>query len=161
MSQSEGRKTRWLSTISRENIFQHASRAPRRHFGGWIVLFVAFVLVFQHAALRAQSDKDKGKPSDTSRVRIEVTGGDENKPVPDASVYLKFVEDRKLLKDRTIEFNLKTNQEGIALSPEVPKGKILIQIAVPGWKTYGEYFELNQDEQTIQVHLVRPSTKWY
>ena len=70
-------------------------------------------------------------------------------------------EERKVLKDRAIEFNLKTNQEGVARSPEIPKGKILIQIVAPTWKTFGEYFDVNQDEQTIQIHLVRPTTKWY
>ena len=100
-------------------------------------------------------------PPTTCRVRIEVTGGDENKPVADASVYLKFSEERKVLKDRAIEFNLKTNQEGVARSPEIPKGKILIQIVAPTWKTFGEYYDVNQDEQTIQIHLVRPTTKWY
>jgi hypothetical protein len=130
---------------------------------GKFILLASALLLFSHAALRAQSDNDKGpeKPSTTCRVRIEVTGGDENKPVADASVYLKFSQERKVLKDRAIEFNLKTNQEGVARSPEIPKGKILIQIVASTWKTFGEYYEVNQDEQTIQIHLVRPTTKWY
>jgi hypothetical protein len=109
--------------------------------------------------LAAQSEKQAEKPADkykgNTRLRIEVTGGDTNKPVSEASVYLRFANDKKS------ELDLKTNQEGIARSPEIPKGKILIQIVAPGWKTYGEYHDVAETEQTIQIHLVRPTTKWY
>lgn len=137
--------------------------AVSKFSGKLFLLLASVVILFCVASVHAQSDKDKGsdKQSTTSRLRIELTGGDENKPVAEASVYLKFVEERKVLKDRKIEFNLKTNQEGVARSPEIPKGKILIQIVAPPWKTFGEYYEVNQDEQTIQIHLSRPATKWY
>ena len=113
-------------------------------------------------ALAAQSDKpaapDKPAVADkhaTSRLRIEVTGGDANKPVADASVYLRFPEKKK------DELDLKTNLEGVARSPEIRQGKVLIQIVAPGWKTYGEYHDANEPEQTIQIHLLRPTTHWY
>jgi hypothetical protein len=158
-----------LEALPQETIFRSNMRiCPRRRtarsaMGKFFLLVASVLILFCHAGLYAQSDKDKeaDKPSTTSRVRIEVTGGDENKPVADASVYLKFAEERKVLKDRTIEFNLKTNQEGVARSPEIPKGKILIQIVAPTWKTFGEWYQVNQDEQTIKIHLVRPTTKWY
>lgn len=108
----------------------------------------------------AQSDKppapDKHADKNaTSRLRIEVTGGDSNKPVADASVYLRFPEKKK------DELDLKTNQEGVARSPEIRQGKVLIQIVAPGWKTYGEYHDAIEAEQTIQIHLVKPTTHWY
>lgn len=108
----------------------------------------------------AQSDKPNApaKHADknaTSRLRIEVTGGDSNKPVADASIYLRFPKEKK------VELDLKTNQEGIARSPEIPQGKVLIQIVAPGWKTYGEYHDATDPEQTIQIHLDRPTTHWY
>jgi len=96
-----------------------------------------------------------------SRVRIELTGGADRKPIPEASVYLKFSKDAKSEKGKLIELNIKTNLEGIAQSPEIPQGKILIQIVADGWKTYGEWHEVTQDEQTIPIHLDRPTRKWY
>ena len=96
-----------------------------------------------------------------TRVRIELTGGANQKPIPDASVYLKFSKDAKSEKGKLIELNIKTNLEGIAQSPEIPQGKILIQIVAEGWKTYGEWHEVTQDEQTIPIHLDRPTSKWY
>ncbi len=106
---------------------------------------------------RAETQTQEG----TSRLRIEITGGDENKPVADASVYVKFTEERKLLKDRKFELNLKTNREGVARSPEIPQGRVLIQVVLPGWKTYGQWYEVNQTEQTIEIHLARPARRWY
>jgi hypothetical protein len=106
----------------------------------------------------AQSEKPAApaeKRNGTARLRIEVTGGDQHKPVSDASVYLRIAKDKKS------EMDLKTNQEGIARSPAIPQGRVLIQIVAPGWKTYGEYHDISESEQTIQIHLVRPTTRWY
>ena len=109
----------------------------------------------------AQSPQPEAKPSNstTTALRIELTGGEAKKPVVDASVYLKFTE-VKALRDKKIELNLKTNQSGVARSPEIPKGRVLIQIVAPGWKTFGQYYDISQDEQTIQINLERPSTRW-
>jgi hypothetical protein len=123
--------------------------------------FATLVLAVTLASAQAGKNDSKGNSKDSvSRLRIEVTGGDANKPVADASVYLKFSEDRKILKDKHFELDLKTNEEGVARSPEVPMGKLLIQIVAPGWKTYGEYFDINQSEQTVTIHLVRPVTPY-
>jgi hypothetical protein len=122
------------------------------------LLLAAFCLPAYAPALAAQSDKPPAAPekrNGTSRLRIEVTGGDQNKPVAEASVYLRFPKEKK------VELDLKTNQEGIARSPEIRQGKVLIQIVAPGWKTYGEYHDVSESEQTIQIHLVKPTTRWY
>jgi hypothetical protein len=96
-----------------------------------------------------------------SRLHIQITGGDDNKPVAEASVYIKFAKDHKSEKGKLTELNIKTNQEGIAQSPQIPQGKILIQVIAPGWKTYGEWHDIAQEEQNIEIHLVRPTTRWY
>jgi len=125
-----------------------------------ICLAVFAAVVFVPVLARAgQSDKpDKPAKPDknaTTRPRIEVTGGDSNKPVADASVYVRYPDDKK------VELDLKTNQEGVARSPEIRQGRILIQVVAPGWKTYGEYHDISETEPTIQVHLVKPTTHWY
>jgi hypothetical protein len=117
-------------------------------------------LLAHGAGTRGQTgtgDKTLAPQQDTARLRIEVTGGDANRPVADASVYVKFSQDRKIRKNKAIELNLKTNQEGVARSPEIPQGKTLIQVVAPGWKTYGQWQDVNQSEQTIEIHLNRPS----
>jgi hypothetical protein len=116
-------------------------------------------------AVRAQdkSADSKGKPdssSKTVRLTIAVTGGEGKQAVDNASVYVRYVQERKIVKDKNIEMNLKTNMSGVCHVPEIPKGKFMIQVIADGWKTYGEYFDVNQDEQTINIALVRPP-KWY
>jgi hypothetical protein len=111
-------------------------------------------------------DKDanaKGKSvsgSKDSRLTIVITAGDDKKPVENASVYVRYVEERKLGKDKKIEMNLKTNQEGVCHVPVIPPGKFLIQVIADGWKTYGEYYDVSDAEQAIHITLVRPP-KWY
>jgi hypothetical protein len=111
------------------------------------------------SSLALSAQEADAKPSDTTVLRVELTGGSAKTPIVDASVYVKYTED-KLLRDKKIEFNLKTNQRGAARSPEIPKGRILIQIVAPGWKTFGQYYDVTEDERTIQINLERPSTQW-
>ena len=52
-----------------------------------------------------------------------------------------------------------------AASGAVPVGivtdhDIVVQVIAPGWKTFGEYYEADQAEQTINIELARPP-KWY
>jgi len=99
-------------------------------------------------------------PDARSRLTIEVTGGDNNVPVENASVYLKYIEERKLLKDKKLELSVKTNREGIAHVSDAKPGRALIQIVADGWKTYGRWFDITDPKQIIKVHLERPP-KWY
>ena len=105
---------------------------------------------------------DKAAPPAPSikRLTIEVTGGENNVAVPNASVYLKYQEGRVLRKDKKYALNVKTNHEGSAHIPDVPLGKALIQIVADGWKTYGRWYDITEPKQTIKVHLVRPP-RWY
>jgi hypothetical protein len=107
-----------------------------------------------------RNPKNKDKQA-TARLRIELTGGDDNQPIGDASVYVKFQQDPKAQKGKQVEMNLKTNSEGVALSPDIPQGTILIQVIAQRWKTFGQRFNINQAEQTIPIHLVRPTTNYY
>jgi len=88
-----------------------------------------------------------------------VTGGDNDKPVENASVYLKTVE-QHAIKDKKSELNVKTNQFGVAHVPEAPLGRVLIQVVAEGWKTYGHWYDITDPKQTIKIHLERPP-KWY
>jgi hypothetical protein len=101
-----------------------------------------------------------GKSDPTSRVTIEVSGGEKGSPVENASVYLKYVEEHKLKKDRKVELNVKTNREGTAHIPEAPTGRVLLQVVAEGWKTYGRWYDITEAKQTIKVHLEKPP-KWY
>ena len=95
-----------------------------------------------------------------TRLTIEVTGGEKNTPVENASVYVKFVEEHAIKKNKTLEINVKTSREGVAHVPDAPMGRALVQVVAEGWKTYGHWLDITDPKQIIKVHLDKPP-KWY
>jgi hypothetical protein len=109
----------------------------------------------------ADSKKDS-KPSDptTTKLRIHVLSPDD-KPVSNASVYVRFpVAGGLFHKDKLAELNLKTNEDGSVKVPDIPRGKILIQVVAKGWKTYGRWHEINSEAMTVEIKL-EPPAHWY
>jgi hypothetical protein len=127
-------------------------------------VFLFVFLIGLVAASAQDKSGDSNGNSDTgsrnTKLTIVVTGGEDKKPIDSASVYVRYVEEHKHGKDKKIEMNLKTNQSGVCHVPVIPPGKFLVQVIAEGWKTYGEYYDINQIEQTINIVLVRPP-KWY
>jgi len=124
----------------------------------FLILLIAIVAHGQDKAADPNPKADSG--SKDVRLTIVVTGGEDKKPIDSASVYVLYVEEHKHGKDKKIEMNLKTNQSGICHVPVIPPGKFVVQVIADGWKTYGEYYDIDQTEQTINITLVRPP-KWY
>ena len=111
----------------------------------------------------APASKPKAPPPGgdaQTRITIVVTGGEKSIPVENASVYVKFIEERSLRKDKKLEMNVKTSRDGIAHVPNAPMGRVLVQVVAEGWKTYGHWMDITDPKQTIKVHLERPP-KWY
>jgi hypothetical protein len=135
---------------------------PRIKMSVWVAL-AALVLsggLWARAAQDSDPKAHTSKPDLMSRVTIEVSGGEKDAPVENASVYLKYVEEHKLKKDKKVELNVKTNREGTAHIPETPTGRVLIQVVADGWKTYGRWYDITETKQTIKVHLEKPP-RWY
>lgn len=129
----------------------------------FVILLVALALacspLLAHRLPRKPDQKKDVPAAPVDRLVIEVTGGDSNKPVENASVYLKTVEEGTI-KDKKTEINVKTNQLGVAHIPQPPTGRVLIQIIAEGWKTYGRWHDITDVKAPIKIHLDRPP-KWY
>ena len=98
----------------------------------------------------------------TTKLRIEVKNVD-GKPVDRASVLVKFVEGRsivKLGKKIRTSWELKTNQEGVATIPPIPQGKILVQIIAKNYQTFGQQFDVGEEEKTLEVTLKPPQSQY-
>ena len=108
-----------------------------------------------------KSDKSD-KLSEPAKVKLEIhVSTKDDKPVPEASVYVRFNESGGFLhKDKLAELDLKTNQEGTAKSPAIPQGRIMIQVIAKGWHTFGKWYDIDQSEQRIQIKL-EPPAHWY
>ncbi len=116
-------------------------------------LFAAGVLMF---ALAARADVAMTK------LTIHVLN-DSSKPIDRASVIVRFVEGRAYLKfGKHIRdtYELRTNQEGEATIPEIPQGKILIQIIAHGYQTFGQTFDITEPERTFEIKLNPPQKQY-
>ena len=57
-------------------------------------------------------------------------------------------------------FELKTNQEGTANIPPIPQGNILIQVMAKGYQTFGQTFDIDEEEKTVAVTLNPPQQQY-
>jgi hypothetical protein len=133
--------------------------------GSSAVFAAALALCAAHILTGAQTNnaplpKQQNATEQTSRITIEVVGGDDATPVENASIYIKYVEERKVKKDKKVELNVKTSREGTAHVPDAPMGRALVQVVADGWKTYGRWYDVNEVKQTIRIHLDKPP-HWY
>ena len=100
---------------------------------------------------------------DLTRLQIHVTNA-RGKPVDRASVIVKFVSGRSLkalgLKKARLSWELKSSQEGMAKIPGIPKGKILIQIIAKNYQTFGDTFDVDEDERVLEIVLKDPQAQY-
>jgi len=93
-------------------------------------------------------------------VQVMSHGG---KPIERADVVVKFVKGRsaiKLGKKIRVSWEMRTSQEGLAKVPEIPQGTILIQVIAKGYQTFGQTFDVDEAEKTIEVRLNAPQEQY-
>ncbi len=100
--------------------------------------------------------------ADMTKINVKVTnvGG---KPVDRASVIVKFVSGHsvvKLGKGIATRWEMRTNQEGIAKIPSLPQGKLLVQVVAKGYQTFGETFDVDSAEKTLEIKLNPPQSQY-
>jgi hypothetical protein len=109
---------------------------------------------------KAKDDKKQAAEPATAKLRITVVDPKGN-PVDNASVYVRYNESGGFLHhDKLSELSFKTNQQGALKVPEVPQGRVMVQVITKDWHTFGQWYDVNQDEQTIDIKLA-PPVKWY
>ena len=97
-----------------------------------------------------------------TKLRIEVKNLS-GKAVERASVVVRFVEGRsvaKLGKKIKTNWELRTNQDGVASIPPIPQGKITVQVYAKGYQTFGDVIEVNEEEKTVEVQLKPPQSQY-
>jgi hypothetical protein len=99
-------------------------------------------------------------PMTTLRVEVKSLSG---KPIDRASVIVRYDQGRSKLKfgkKIITSYQLKTNQDGIAKIPPLPQGKFLIQVIAKGYQTFGETYEIQEAERTVEVKLNPPQPQY-
>ena len=93
-------------------------------------------------------------------IQIKTQAG---RPVDRASVVVRFVEGHsivKLGKAVRTTFELRTNQDGEAKIPSIPQGKIRIQVIAKGYQTFGQIFDVTEEEKVIPITLNPPQQQY-
>jgi hypothetical protein len=100
--------------------------------------------------------------ADTTKLTVNVKT-QSGKPVDRASVIVRFVEGRsivKLGKSIRTTYETRTNQDGEVKIPEIPQGKIRIQVIAKGYQTFGEIVEISEPEKTVDIKLNPPQQQY-
>ena len=96
----------------------------------------------------------------TLTISVKSPGG---KPVENASVIVKFVKGRskaKLGAKIRKDWELRSNQDGIAKIPPIPQGTILVQIIAKDYQTFGQNFDVDEEQKTIDITLNAPQPQY-
>jgi hypothetical protein len=97
-----------------------------------------------------------------TKLRIEVKSLS-GKPIEQASVVVRFGGSRsvaKLGKKIITNWEVRTNQDGVAKIPALPQGSIRVQVIANGYQTFGQTFEVNEPEKTLEIALNPPQAQY-
>jgi hypothetical protein len=97
-------------------------------------------------------------PKSYSNVKVLVVKDSNGKPVRNASVVLHPV-DKNGHQDKG-GLELKTDSDGKTGMDGIPYGKLRIQVIAPGFRTYGQDFDITQPEHEITIKLQRPQDQY-
>lgn len=122
-----------------------------------IALVLALVSLLASFAVAGEKKKEK-KEENIGDIHVTVLKNDNGKPVRNASVVLHPV-DRKGRQEAG-GLQLKTDGEGKADYNGIPYGKLRIQVIASGFQTFGQDYDINQQEQEITIKLQRPKDQY-
>ncbi|HWX55671.1 MAG TPA: carboxypeptidase-like regulatory domain-containing protein [Verrucomicrobiae bacterium] len=117
------------------------------------LLKTAAALVVLGFALTAMAGNKSDEQKST--LNFVVVRDSNGKPVRYAEIVLHPVgKDGKQKQDG---LELKTHEDGTATISGVKYGKLRIQVIAPGFRTYGEDFDIRQPQRDITIKLQKPA----
>src|SRR5579884_4552372 len=99
-------------------------------------------------------------PETTITVKVTNLKGE---PVDRAAVIVRFVSGHsvvKLGKAQSTQYELRTNQEGVAKFPPIPQGKIRVQVIDKRYQTWGNVIDVSEQQKTIDIKLNPPQSQY-
>ena len=121
-----------------------------------LTLACLFVMLLPPAVFAGK--KNPPAEQKTASVNLTVVRDANGKPVKNAEVVLHLVDNHGKQKQEGLE--LKTHDDGKAEATGIPYGKVRIQVIAPGFKTYGEDFNVDQPNLEITIKLQKPSEQF-
>jgi len=117
--------------------------------------FLGALLILIALTMPAWAQDDDGP---TASVKVVVLREATGKPVKNARVVLHPVNRKG--KQTKGEMDLKTDDEGRAGVDGIPYGSVEVQVLAPGFRTFGEDYEVKQSSLEITVKLKRPGDQY-
>lgn len=93
-----------------------------------------------------------------SNLKVTVLKDENGKPIRNASVILHPV--GKDGRQSHGGKQLKTNADGVASLDGIPYGKLRVQVIASGMQTFGDDYDINQDQQEIVIKLKKPQEQY-
>lgn len=117
-------------------------------------LLIGVTVLIAQVFLLSQGPHGEGRAlTDTTDLKVVVTGGDDAKVVRGATVYVEWQQDGE-----TKSKEGRTSRQGIADPYRVARGKVFIQITgTDDWERKGGDFDLKEQNVTITISLVKKS----
>jgi uncharacterized GH25 family protein len=97
-------------------------------------------------------------PAGYANVKFLVVKDKNGKPVRNASVILHPVNEKG--KQEKGGFQLKTDADGKANYDGLPYGKVRIQVIARGFQTYGEDYDVNQQDMEFTIKMKPPQEQY-
>lgn len=118
-----------------------------------LVMCTAVMLVLAQPIFAQETEKKTEEGKVNTILVIQVIGTDQGSegPVEGAEVYVKSE-----VEGVEYEREVSTSSKGIVKLDDVPHGKVLIQVTAEEWVAFGDRFEVNEEEQSIEIKLNRP-----
>lgn len=99
-------------------------------------------------------------PMTTLRIEVKTL---KDRPIDRAAVTVDFVEGRsvaKLGKKIRKHWETRSNQEGVVKLPPIPQGKIRVMVHAKGYQTFGETYDVSEEEKTIVIKMNPPQAQY-
>jgi len=107
-------------------------------------------------ALLALQVPARAETDERTSVTVLVKDAATDQPLPNARLTLMFKEPRKLKRDKGLSYSAKTNPQGRYKFVHIPKGTIHLVVTAERHQSFGQDFELEQDDQVVEVKLKKP-----
>lgn len=110
------------------------------------------------AAQRPRHMRKYKAPPPMAQVTVTVVHGDDSKPLQNAAVVFH---PRTADGENDGNMELKTNEQGRATLSIIPIGsKLLVQVIAPGYRTFGEEYDIPNEKKSIRVKLLPPDQQY-
>jgi hypothetical protein len=98
---------------------------------------------------------------DSTKLEVRVTN-EAGRPIENASVVIKFTGSLKVKPNPKFrkEWDVKTSEQGLVKLPSIQKGPILIQIRADNFQTFGQVFDIQEDERVVEIKLKPPQPQY-